>query len=355
MSYPELRPSDESLTLSAHDPKLNAGKLPLDLLGNLLGEVEITDPRVVLGPRPGEDAALIDFGERYLVAKTDPITFATDLIGWYMVNVNANDLAVMGATPKWLLATLLLPEGIRESQVEEMFGQLRDACAELNIALVGGHTEVTYGLDRPIAVGVTLGEVDRDKAILSSGVRPGDSLILSKGVAVEGTAILAREAADELAEKGVEAETLSSAAEFLFEPGISVLKDARIAVEAGEVHAMHDPTEGGLSGGLYELAAASGVGLEIEADSIPILPECREVCEALGLDPLGLIASGALLASVAPDSADAVVGALSSEGIEAGVIGAASGRTGEVTLRSASGAREFPRFGRDELARFFSP
>ena len=272
-----------------------------------------------------------------------------------MVNVNANDLAVMGATPKWLLATLLLPEGIRESQVAEMFQQLSDACAELDIALVGGHTEITYGLDRPIAVGAMLGEVDKNRAVLSSGVRPGDSLILTKGVAVEGTSILSREAADQLAERGVDAETLTSAANFLFDPGISVLRDARIAVASGEIHAMHDPTEGGLSGGLYELAAASNVGFDIDADSIPVLPECREICGALGLDPLGLIASGSLLAAVSPNSADAIIAALSQDGVTASVIGVATDNAGEIALRSASGISEFPRFPRDELARFFSP
>ena len=334
---------------------MNAGKLPLDLLGSLLGEIEIVDPRVVLGPKPGEDAALIDFGDRYLVAKTDPITFATDLIGWYMVNVNANDLAVMGATPKWLLATLLLPEGTRESRIAEIFAQLRDACSEVDVTLIGGHTEVSYGLDRPIAVGAMLGEVDKDKAILSSGVSPGDSLILTKGVAVEGASILAREAGDELTTRGADRDSIERAAGFLFDPGISVLKDARVAVGAGEVHAMHDPTEGGLSGGLYELAAASGVGFDIEADAIPILAECRRFCEILGLDPLGLIASGSLLAAVAPESADAVLGALSGAGIEACVIGVATDKTGEITLRSEGSSSEFPRFRRDELARFFSP
>ena len=272
-----------------------------------------------------------------------------------MVNVNANDLAVMGATPKWLLATLLLPEGIRESQVAEMFRQLRDACVELNIALVGGHTEITYGLDRPIAVGAMLGEVDKSRAVLSSGVRPGDSLILTKGVAVEGTSILAREAADQLSERGVDADVIERAAGFLFDPGISVLRDARIAVEAGEVHAMHDPTEGGLSGGLYELASASGVGFDIDAAAIPILTECRRICDALALDPLGLIASGSLLAAVSPGSADAVVRALSQDGISASVIGVANDSAGQITLRSQSGVSEFPRFPRDELARFFSP
>ena len=320
-----------------------------------MGEIEITDPRVALGPRPGEDAAMIDFGDRYLVAKTDPITFATDLIGWYMVNVNANDLAVMGATPRWLLATLLLPEGARESEVAQIFRQLRDACSQLDVALVGGHTEISYGLDRPIAVGAMLGEVDKDKAVLSSGVRAGDALILTKGVAVEGTSILAREAAAELAEKGVELAEIGRAADFLFDPGISVLKDARVAVEAGEVHAMHDPTEGGLSGGLYELAAASDVGLDIDAEVIPVLPECARFCEALGLDPLGLIASGSLLAAVAPDSAEPILAALAAKSVHARVIGVARGDAGEVTLRSGSSASQFPKFQRDELARFFSP
>ena len=150
-------------------------------------------------------------------------------------------------------------------------------------------------------------------------------------------------------------DVLSRAAGFLFDPGISVLTDARVAAEAGEVHAMHDPTEGGLSGGLYELAAASGVGFDIDADSIPVLPECKLFCETLGLDPLGLIASGSLLAAVAPDSADSALGALSGEGIDAHVIGVANDNAGEITLHTRGTLTEFPKFQRDELARFFSP
>ena len=296
---------------------MQAGKLPIDVLGRLLAGVEITDPRVVLGPRTGEDAALIDFGDRYLVAKTDPITFATDLIGWYMVNVNANDIAVMGATPEWLLATLLLPEGTDEQRVTEIFQQLGQACSDLGITLVGGHTEITYGLDRPIAVGAMLGEVSKERAVFSSGVRPGDELILTKGIAVEGASILAREAADALLGSGVSRETIETAAAGLSDPGISVIRDARVACTAGDVHAMHDPTEGGLSGGLYELAAASGLGLDVDSDAISVLPVCAAICEALGLDPLGLIASGSLLAAVAPGDSEAVVRALNAEGIPA--------------------------------------
>ena len=333
---------------------MHAGKLPIDVLGRLLDRVEISDPRVVLGPRPGEDAALIDFGDRYLVAKTDPITFATDLIGWYMVNVNANDIAVMGATPKWLLATLLLPEGTTEAEVSEIFEQLRQACSDLDIALVGGHTEITYGLDRPVAVGAMLGEVHSENAVLSSGVRPGDALLLTKGIAVEGTSILAREAHGRLGDAGVSPALIERAGAALFDPGISVVRDARLACSAGEVHAMHDPTEGGLSGGLYELAAASGVGLQVDYEAIPVLPECAAICDALDLDPLGLLASGALLAAVSPEDANAVVDALDSEGIPAKIIGEATDEHQSVKLSTTQTTADFPRFSRDEIARFFS-
>lgn len=335
---------------------MNPGKLPLDVLARILGDIEIADPRVALGPRLGEDAALIDFGDRYLVAKTDPITFATDRIGWYMVNVNANDIAVMGATPRWLMATLLLPDGVTERQVSDIFDQIKAACAELNIAPIGGHTEITYGLDRPIAVGAMLGEVAKEDAILSSGVRPGDALLLTKGIAVEGASILANESESELLSRGVGADAIAAARRFLFEPGISVVADARIALATGAVQAMHDPTEGGLSGGLYELAAASGLGLEIDTDAIPILPEASEICAALDLNPLGLIASGSLLAAVPPDDAPPIIAALSAAGIPAAVIGRATDRHSDVTLSTADGtAIPFPTFQRDEIARYFDP
>ena len=331
---------------------MEPGKLPLHLLTRLLSDVQTSDPRVVVGPQVGEDAALIDFGDRYLVAKTDPITFATDLIGWYMVNVNANDIAAMGATPKWLLATILLPQGTSENQVTEVFHQIQSATADLGVTLVGGHTEITVGLDRPIAVGAMLGEVDKDRAVLSSGVRPGDAVILTKGIALEGTSILAREAGDRLREMGIGADLLRAAADLLFDPGISVVADARIACSAADVHAMHDPTEGGLSGGLYELAA-DRVGFEIDQQALPILPECTRICESLDLDPLGLIASGSLLATVDPNDAHTVVDSLRNNGIESRVIGSTNTRSGEVTLRTRSGSVDFPRFPRDELARYF--
>ena len=334
--------------------KLKAGKLPLELLVDLLSGIEITDPRVVLGPKAGEDAALIDFGDRYLVAKTDPITFATDLIGWYVVQVNANDLAVMGATPKWLMVTMLLPEGITTDELRGIFKQLTEACKERDITLVGGHTEVTYDLNRPIAIGSMLGEVPKNEVVMTSGARVGDSIILTKGISIEGTSILAREASQELREAGVSDEVIERAKEFLFSPGISVVRDAQIATSAAHVHAMHDPTEGGVAGALLEFATGAGVGLEVDATRLSVLPESRIICEALGLDPLGLIASGALLVTVAPEDAKTVIDALGSEGISAVEIGRLTESNLGLKMLTPEGVVDLPRFERDELARFFS-
>ena len=327
------------------------GKLPLDLLSRMLSGIDARDPRVVLGARAGEDAALIDIGDRYLVAKTDPITFATDLIGRYMVQVNANDLAAMGATPRWLLATLLLPEGTSPDQAQAIFTQILDACAELDIALIGGHTEITYDLPRPIAVGALLGEADKDRVVLTSGAMPGDAIILTQGIAIEGASILAREAADALADAGVSPDLIRRAQELLFAPGISVAKAAAIACDVG-VNSMHDPTEGGLATALRELAAAADIGVAVRAESVPVLPECRAICRALSLDPLGLIASGALLATLPQDRAARLISALRQAGIPAAQIGSATPPAEGLTLIHGDDRRPLPEFERDELARY---
>ncbi len=340
-----------------HTTPYPVGKLPQpDLIALLSRTLGHPDPRVILGPGLGRDAAVIDFGDRYLIAKTDPITFATDEIGWYVVNVNANDVACLGAQPRWMIATLLLPEGTTDrALVDRIFGQLHSASHAIGVSVVGGHTEITYGLERPIVVGAMLGEVTPERLVRSDGARPGDALILTKGICVEGTAILAREAADQLYGK-VEATLLERAAHFLHDPGISVVRDATIVAAAGAafggVHAMHDPTEGGIATGIHEMTQAAGVGAIVDGDSLPIYPETRALCAALHLDPLGLIASGALLAAVAADGAPGVVQALECEGITATVIGRLRETPG-VVLRDARGERPLPTFTRDEIARFF--
>ncbi len=329
------------------------GKLPAETMAELLRTIPQADPRLILGPGVGHDAAVIDFGDRYLVTKSDPITFATDEIGWYAVQVNANDVACLGASPRWFVATLLLPEGRSDrALVEAIFHQMTEACGTLGATLVGGHTEVTHGLDRPIVVGSMLGEVARERLVRSDGARPGDRLLLTKRIAVEGTAILAREMAAKLRGRLSEA-LLRRAAAFLHSPGISIVREAALLTEVGGVHAMHDPTEGGVAGGLWEMCAAAGVGAVVDAAALPFYEETRALCEALSLDPLGLIASGSLLAAVVPERVDVALERLHRAGIEATLIGTVTEER-RLILREADGTlHSFPRFARDELARLF--
>ena len=293
---------------------LPVGKLPLEHLRSLLRHPPKHDPRLLIGPQIGEDAAVIDAGDRYLVVATDPVTFATDHIGRYAVHINANDVAVLGARPLWFFVVMLLPENRTTPELAEtIMADVRTTCEEFGVALGGGHTEITQGIDRPILVGQMLGEVAPTRLVRKTRIAIGDQILLTRGVAIEGTAILAREKSERLRGR-VDADLLARAARFLIEPGISVVSAALAAANVGEVvHAMHDPTEGGLATGLFELVAPAGLGLRVIREHIPVFPETDRICSALALDPLKLIASGALLIAVAPDGADSVLTAIEAD------------------------------------------
>ena len=270
------------------------GKLDPKFLEELLSSLS-HDKRVIVAPGIGKDAAVIDFGKTCLVVKTDPITFTSGNLGWYSVNINANDIACLGAAPRWFLATLLLPrKGTSEALVKRIFEEVNSACQALGISLIGGHTEVTPRVAHPIIVGQMIGEVSREKLIDGSGVKSGDAILLTKGIAIEGTNVIYQEKSEKLKEQFSD-KMLSRMKNLIYSPGISVLKEALLANKTGKVHLMHDPTEGGLKTGLWEMAYASGVGMKIEKKKIPILEETEAVCKLYGLDPLGLLASGALL------------------------------------------------------------
>jgi hydrogenase expression/formation protein HypE len=365
---------------------LPVGKLPPDLLARLLGKIPNPDPRLVLGPGIGLDCAVIDPGgdlsrrsRDLLVLKSDPITFATEAIGWYAVQVNANDIATHGATPRWMLATLLLPEGSATAELAEEISQgLVTACSAIEVTLAGGHTEITHGLDRPILIGTMIGEVPRERLITPRGAAPGDRLLVTKGVPIEATAILAREVPERLVDGvlemgeipfnsqgeghstirqpgGLSLMELESARNFLYDPGISVLSEARIATESGRVHAMHDPTEGGLYSALWELAEASGCSLLTDLTQTPIPPMAQRVCARLGLDPLGAIASGALLIAAHPDDANSIRAAIQAAGIECAEIGEVLEQSGQPNVwKGTEDHRELvPRPAQDEIARLF--
>ncbi len=327
---------------------LSPGKLPPHILQRIIASLPPLDPRVLVGPGIGRDAVVIEMADRYLVAKTDPITFATDEIGWYVVQVNANDVACLGARPLWFMLTSLLPPGCDEALPARIAAQVVEACSAHGIAFLGGHTEMTIGLDRPLLVGFMLGEASREALVRPERARPGDAILLTKGAPIEGAAIIAREKRAELLAQGVAPSVIARAARFLRDPGISVLREARLAADAG-AHLLHDPTEGGLATAIWELCESAQLGAQITRVAIPILPESRTLCDAFALDPLGTIASGALLIAIAPERADALMAQIESAGIACVRIGKFVPRDLGVTLDGAP----MPRFDSDEITKIF--
>ena len=300
---------------------LTPGKLPVALLKTCIALNGAPDPRVLIGPRFGEDCAVIDLGTQYLITKTDPVTFATEEIGWYAVHVNANDVATMGARPRWFQACLLFPPGTPEDTVRQVFVQIDAASKELGIAVTGGHTEVTQAVTQPVVIGDMHGVVDKDRLITSGGARPGDLIVMTKTAGIEGTSILAAEKAADL-RLHLDESLRQEALRLRHTPGISVVKEALLAAEHGAT-AMHDPTEGGIAMGLYELATASEVGIMLDLDAIPVLPVTQTICRFFNLNPLGLISSGTLLLTIPPDRWPALRDTFQAQGIAAQVIGTA--------------------------------
>ncbi|MBI2357820.1 MAG: hydrogenase expression/formation protein [Deltaproteobacteria bacterium] len=339
---------------SYHNPKRHfpVGKLPLNFLDELLRRYAPRDDHVIVGPGIGADAAVIETGgPRYLIAKTDPITFTAEHMGWYAVHINANDIAAMGGRPRWFLATLLLPENKTTSaDVEKIFAEISTSCASLGITLVGGHTEITYDLNRPLIVGQMLGEVEKDKLVRSGGSRPGDAIVLTKGIAVEGTAIIAGEWEAEVT-RAFGTGMVGRCKNFIYEPGISVVKEALLATERFRVHAMHDPTEGGVATALHELGRAADVGILAHGEAIKIFPETQRLCDHFQIDPLGLIASGALLVTLEPAEAEVLISTLAREGIAAARIGEVVPKSQGVKVETSAGLKDLRLYEQDELTK----
>lgn len=332
---------------------LPLGKLPAGLLEHLLSKAPQHDPRVVLGPGIGLDCAVIDNGSNLWVFKAEPITFVTADIGWYAIQIAANDIATTGAVPRWYLATLLLPERKTTAHlVETITQQAYRACEQIGVSIIGGHTEITYGLDRPILIGTMIGEVERENLVTPRGAAPGDAILLTKGIPIEATAILAREFPDRLNHVLSQAE-IEAAQQFLYSPGISVLQDARIATAAGRVNAMHDPTEGGLAAALWELAQASGNRLVIHPESILIPELSGRICREFQLDPLATIASGALLLTAQPGEAEKIRQALASKQIACEIIGRVETGQPEVVIESTGEQALLARPARDEITKVY--
>jgi hydrogenase expression/formation protein HypE len=335
---------------------LKIGKLDINILEELLERHTILDPRVVVGPKIGEDAAVIDLGEgsdHYWVVTSDPITFTTEEIGYYGVVVNLNDIATMGAIPKWFLASLLFPERSDLKVIEKVFRQIHDACRRFKVSFIGGHTEITPKIKKMILSGHMIGEVKKDKLVTTSGARSGDLLLLVKGVCIEGTSITAREKEAELLKRGVCYSLIRKAKRFIFNPGIDVLRPARIACEASSVHSMHDPTEGGLINGMVEMALASEKEIEVDLEKVLIYKESRILCQEYGLDPLGVIASGALLLTISPSDLSSLLKAFGETSIPIQVIGKVKKGPARVLATGKKGSKEIHPLPRDEILKIY--
>ena len=331
---------------------LPAGKLPNDLLGAFLERLGSDDPAVIIPPGVGEDAAAMNVDEEeVLVLKSDPITFATDSIGYYTVLINANDIATTGASPRWLLTSLLFPCGTTASAIGSVMNELQTVCGQWGITLCGGHTEITDAVIRPVATGMLAGTVNRKDLIDKRGMKPGDLILLTKAVAVEGTAIIAREFGSRLKSRGMPEGEIETCKQFLSR--ISILTEARIAGDSKVVSAMHDVTEGGLATALTELSVAGRHKIKVDLERIPVYPETRQIGRLLDIDPLGLIGSGSLLICCRRQKIKRLIQEIQAAEIAVTVMGEVLGPGEGIEAWQGNLKVKWPSFEVDEITRLF--
>jgi len=328
-------------------PPLAAGKIPVALLVELLSELPPARSELRLGPGLGEDACAIEIGGETLVVAADPVTLTAGEAGFLAVVVNANDVAVTGARPRWFLATVLVPPGTTAVDVRDVFADIGRGLELVGAHLVGGHTEVTPAVRQPVVVGQMLGTVADGRVVATGGARTGDVLVQVGTAPIEGAAVLARAAGARLDAVGPAA--LDAARQALRRPGISVVEPALAAARLGAT-ALHDPTEGGLAAALHELAHASGVRLRVEREAVIWFEPGIALCRAFGADPWATLASGALLAAFPASGVGGAVRALTADGHRAAVIGRVEEGSG---VRDSRG-REIPWPEQDEVARLAS-
>lgn len=307
---------------------MKIGKVPENVLKrSVFKQIHTKRPEVILGAGVGEDCAAIKLAEdETLVLSTDPITGTAQDIGTLAIQITVNDLASSGAEPIGVLLTVLLPESVEEPELREMMAQVEAACEKANVQVMGGHTEVTAVVNQPVISVCGVGKVKDGCLISTAGAKPGMDIVVTKWIGIEGTSIIAKEKEEQLLTR-FSAPFIDKAK--ALDAYISVLSEAAVAVVSG-VSAMHDVTEGGIFGALWEMAEASGVGLEIDIKSIPIRQETVEICEFFDINPYQLISSGCMLMAAA--DGNHLVRELKKAGIPAAVIGKATEGNDRVLL-----------------------
>lgn len=296
---------------------MKIGKVPETVLKrSILKQIRHRRDEVLVRPGVGEDCSVIELAkDEVFVISTDPITGTTENIGTLAVHITANDIASNGAEVIGIMLTILLPDGTRESDLKALMQEIEATCAKLNIEVLGGHTEITAAVNQPIITVTGVGKMSKNHMIKTAGAKPGQEIVMTKWAGLEGTAIIAKAKEKELLNRYT-FDFVEGAKQML--DHISVIKEAGIGRTLG-VTSMHDVTEGGIYGALWEIAEASGVGLEIDLKKIPIRQETVEICEFYDLNPYQLISSGVML--MITDHANLLVEQLSKNDIPAAVIG----------------------------------
>ncbi len=342
---------------AAADPaaRLRPGKLPNPILGRFLAELGPADQSLLIAPGVGEDVAAVPMaGEDVLVLKSDPVTLATDAIGQYAITVNVNDIVTAGATPRWVLTSLLFPPGSSAEMILAVMRDLAELSRRNNLILCGGHTEITDAVTRPVVVAQVAGTVSRERVIDKRRMRLGNRILLTKRIAIEGTCIIAREFSGRLQKLGMTEKEVDGCRALLADPGISIRKEAEIAADSGKVTAMHDVTEGGLATALEELGLAGGHHLRVFAELIPVLSETVKISRLLEIQPLGLIGSGSLLICCELEASDLLARSLRDAGVEATCIGEVLDEgVGIEAVGEGGTSIPWPRFEVDEITRLF--
>lgn len=296
---------------------MEIGKVPENVLKrSILKQIKTKRPEVLVGAGVGEDCAIIGLQpDEVMVLSTDPITGTTKEMGRWAVMISANDIASSGAEVIGVLVCALLPPRIREIKIRELMQEIETCCQELNIQVVGGHTEVTDAVNRPVLSVTGIGKVKKDRMLPTKGAKPGQDIVITKWAALEGTAILAKEKEEELLQKfpAFLIEEAKGYSQYL-----SIIKEAAIAGKSN-VSAMHDITEGGVFGALWEMAESAGVGLTIDLKKIPIKQATVEICNYFDVNPYEMMSSGSLM--LAADNGYDLVRVLEESGIHAAVIG----------------------------------
>ncbi len=296
---------------------MKIGKVPETILKrSVFKQIKHRREEVLVRPGVGRDCSVLAVGpDEVIVLSTDPITGAVNDIGTLAVHITTNDIASSGAEPIGIMLSIILPEGTKEEYLRSMMQEIEQACEDLGIEVLGGHTEVAVAVNQPIVTVTGVGKMNKEDITTAEGLKPSQELVMTKWAGLEGTAILAKEKEQELLTRYTK-DYLEGANQFL--AGISIIKEARIGRRVG-VSAMHDVTEGGVFGALWELGSASGVGMEVDLKKIPVRQETIEICEFFDLNPYMLISSGCLL--MATDYGNELVEELRKEGIPAAVIG----------------------------------